>query len=284
MTTPESFLSQLTGLFASPAAENPTVAMIEAAYRHHGIDARYINCEVAPKDLEAAVRGAVAMGWVGFNCSLPHKEAVIPYLDEVADSAKLIGAVNCVVIRDGRLIGENTDGQGFITSLRRTIDPRGQTVLVLGAGGAARAIAVELALTGAAQLIIVNRNARRGEDLAQLIRDRTSVDAIAMPWGTEFAVPRHVGIIVNATSIGLFPNVTEKPDIDYDTLTAGMVVADVIPNPPRTAFLEEAEARGCVAIDGLGMLVDQAVIGVRHWNGFNASVDVMRSALSELFS
>jgi shikimate dehydrogenase len=284
MTTPESFLSQLTGLFASPAAENPTVAMIEAAYRHHGIDARYINCEVAPKDLEAAVRGAVAMGWVGFNCSLPHKEAVIPYLDEIAESARLIGAVNCVVVRDGHVIGENTDGQGFITSLRRTIDPRGQTVLVFGAGGAARAITVELALAGAAQLIIVNRSAQRSGDLAQLIRDRTSVDAVAMPWSSEFAVPQHVGIVVNATSIGLFPNVTEKPNIDYDTLTVGMVVADVIPNPPRTAFLKEAEARGCIAIDGLGMLVDQAVIGIRHWNGFDASADVMRSTLNELFS
>jgi shikimate dehydrogenase len=284
VTTPESFLSQLTGLFASPAAENPTVAMIEAAYRHHGIDARYINCEVAPKDLEAAVRGAVAMGWVGFNCSLPHKEAVIPYLDEIAESARLIGAVNCVVIRDGHVIGENTDGQGFIMSLRRTIDPRGQTVLVFGAGGAARAITVELALAGAAQLIIVNRSAQRSGDLAQLIRDRTSVDAVAMPWSSEFAVPQHVGIVVNATSIGLFPNVTEKPDIDYDTLTVGMVVADVIPNPPRTAFLKEAEARGCIAIDGLGMLVDQAVIGIRHWNGFDASADVMRSTLNELFS
>jgi shikimate dehydrogenase len=284
VTTPESFLSQLTGLFASPAAENPTVAMIEAAYRHHGIDARYINCEVAPKDLEAAVRGAVAMGWVGFNCSLPHKEAVIPYLDEIAESARLIGAVNCVVVRDGHVIGENTDGQGFITSLRRTIDPRGQTVLVFGAGGAARAITVELALAGAAKLIIVNRSAQRSGDLAQLIRDRTSVDAVAMPWSSEFAVPQHVGIVVNATSIGLFPNVTEKPNIDYDTLTVGMVVADVIPNPPRTAFLKEAEARGCIAIDGLGMLVDQAVIGIRHWNGFDASADVMRSTLNELFS
>jgi shikimate dehydrogenase len=284
VTTPESFLSQLTGLFASPAAENPTVAMIEAAYRHHGIDARYINCEVAPKDLEAAVRGAVAMGWVGFNCSLPHKEAVIPYLDEIAESARLIGAVNCVVIRDGHVIGENTDGQGFIMSLRRTIDPRGQTVLVFGAGGAARAITVELALAGAAKLIIVNRSAQRSGDLAQLIRDRTSVDAVAMPWSSEFAVPQHVGIVVNATSIGLFPNVTEKPNIDYDTLTVGMVVADVIPNPPRTAFLKEAEARGCIAIDGLGMLVDQAVIGIRHWNGFDASADVMRSTLNELFS
>lgn len=283
MTGPEGFLSQLTGLFASPAAENPTVAMVETAYRHQGIDARYVNCEVAAEGLEAAVRGAVAMGWVGFHCSLPHKVAVIPYLDEIAPSAELIGAVNCVVIRDGRLIGENTDGQGFITALRRTIDPRGQVALVLGAGGAARAIAVELALAGAARLIIVNRNERRSEDLAQLIRDRTSADAVARPWSTALAVPANVRILVNATSIGLFPDVQQRPDLDYDTLTTGMVVADVIPNPPRTAFLQEADARGCTAIDGLGMLVNQAVIGIRLWNGFDANADAMRRALSELF-
>lgn len=280
----EGFLSQLTGLFASPAVENPTVAMVEAAYRHEGIDARYVNCEVAPGDLEAAVRGALAMGWVGFHCSLPHKIAVIPFLDEIADSAKAIGAVNCVVIRDGRLIGENTDGQGFLTSLRQTIDPRGETILVLGAGGAARAIAVELALAGAAALIIVNRDELRGEELAQLIRDRTPADAVAVPWTAALAIPPNVGILVNATSIGLYPDVDAKPDLDYDTLRAGMVVADVIPNPPRTAFLAEAERRGCITIDGLGMLVNQAVIGIRHWNGFDADAEVMRDTLSELFS
>ena len=143
------FLSGLTGSFSTGAAGNPTVAMIEAAYRHHGIDARYINCEVPPEALGDAVRGARAMGWLGFNCSIPHKVSVIEYLDTVADSAGIIGAVNCVVIRDGRLTGENTDGQGFLGSLRTVIDPAGRSVVVLGAGGAARAIAVEVALGGA---------------------------------------------------------------------------------------------------------------------------------------
>src|SRR4051812_15221978 len=143
-----SFLSALTGSFAMPAAENPTVAMVEAAYRHHGIDARYLNCEVAPKALADAVRGARAMGWVGFNCSLPHKVAVIEHLDGLGESAGLIGAVNCVVAHDGRLIGENTDGAGFVESLRSVVDPAGTSMVLFGAGGAARAIAVESALAG----------------------------------------------------------------------------------------------------------------------------------------
>ncbi len=280
---PESFLSELTGLFASPAAENPTGRMVEAAYRDAGFDARYVTCDVAPEGLEAAVRGAVAMGWVGFHCSLPHKVAVVQHLDELAESAELIGAVNCVVIRNGRLIGENTDGQGFLTSLRRTVDPRGKRIVLLGAGGAARAIAFELALAGAGPLLVVNRDHDRGEGLVRDLRERTSVHASAVGWTGAFAVPAATEILINATSVGLFPDVEAKPDLDYGTLAPGLIVADVIPNPPRTAFVKEVESRGCTAIDGLGMLVDQAVIGIRLWTGLDADAEVMKAALTELF-
>ena len=161
-----SFLSLLTGSFSTPAAENPTVAMVEAAYRDLGLDARYINCDVAPDALGDAVRGARAMGWKGFNCSLPHKVTVIEHLDGLAESAALIGAVNCVVDRDGRWIGENTDGKGFVASLRTVVDPAGASLVLLGAGGAARAIAVESALAGVASITVVNRDRGRGEELA----------------------------------------------------------------------------------------------------------------------
>ena len=145
---PHNFLSALVGSFATPAAENPTVAMIEAAFRHHGIDARYINCEVAPAALGDAARGARAMGWRGFNCSIPHKVAIIAHLDGLGESAATIGAVNCAVRRGDKMIGENTDGVGFMESLRTLVDPMGKSIVVFGAGGAARAIAVELALAG----------------------------------------------------------------------------------------------------------------------------------------
>ncbi len=164
-----SFLSALTGSFAMPAAENPTVAMVEAAYRHHGIDARYLNCEVAPEALADAVRGARAMGWIGFNCSIPHKVAVIEHLDGLGESAALIGAVNTAVRRDGAWIGENTDGQGFMAALRTVVDPAGKSLVILGAGGAARAIAVEAALAGSAKITVVNRGRERGEELAALL-------------------------------------------------------------------------------------------------------------------
>ena len=149
MATPHNFLAELVGCFATPVAENPTVAMIESAFRHHGMNARYINCEVQPAALGDAARGARAMGWRGFNCSIPHKVAIIAHLDGLGDSAATIGAVNCAVRRGDKWIGENTDGVGFMESLRTLIDVKGKSIVVFGAGGAARAIAVEAALAGA---------------------------------------------------------------------------------------------------------------------------------------
>src|SRR4051794_3318867 len=197
-----NFLSALTGSFAMPAAENPTVAMAEAAYRHHGIDARYLNCEVAPEALADAVRGARAMGWVGFNCSLPHKVAVIEHLDGLGESAALIGAVNTAVRRDSAWIGENTDGQGFMAALRTVVDPAGKSLVILGAGGAARAIAVEAALAGAAKITVVNRGRQRGEELTALLNAKTPLGAAESgppraafaPWDADLEVPRDTDI------------------------------------------------------------------------------------------
>jgi shikimate dehydrogenase len=278
-----NFLSKLVGSFATPAAENPTVAMIEAAFARHGLDARYINCQVAPADLGAAVRGAKAMGWLGFNCSIPHKVAVIEHLDGLADSATVIGAVNCVVRRDGRLIGENTDGQGFLTSLQTLVDPSGKSLVVFGAGGAARAIAVETALAGTASITIVNRDPARGAELVALVNERTQARAELVVWDGAYTVPAGTDIVVNATSIGLFPDVDAQLDLDLDSLRPGMVVADVIPNPPRTRLIRDAEARGCTVLDGLGMLVNQGVIGIKHWTGVDPDPSVMRAKLEELF-
>lgn len=286
-----SFLSALTGSFAMPAAENPTVAMVEAAYRHHGIDARYLNCEVAPEVLADAVRGARAMGWIGFNCSIPHKVAVIEHLDGLGESAALIGAVNTVVRRDGAWIGENTDGQGFMAALRTVVDLAGKSLVILGAGGAARAIAVEAALAGAAKLTVVNRGRERGETLAALLStlaaaapSGVALTAAFVPWDGELSVPEGTDVLVNATSIGLFPDVDARLPLDPESLRPGTVVADVIPNPPRTRLIRDAEARGCTVLDGLGMLVNQGVIAIRHWTGVDPDPAVMRAALEDALS
>jgi shikimate dehydrogenase len=277
----KSFLSLLTGSFATPAAENPTVAMIEAAYRHHGIDARYLNCDVAPEGLGDAVRGARAMGWAGFNCSIPHKVAVVEHLDRLGESAAVIGAVNCVVHRDGALVGENTDGQGFLASLRTVVDPAGAAIVIFGAGGASRAIAVETALAGASRIIVVNRDRDRGAQLATLLRDRTPTDAELVIWDDRYRLPDTTDVVVNATSVGLFPDVDSRLDIDPESLRPHMVVADVTPNPPSTALLRDAAHQGCAVLDGTGMLVNQGIISVRHWTGIDADPAVMRRAIEE---
>ncbi len=279
---PHDFLQPLTGSFAMPAGENPTVAMVEAAYRHHGLNWRYINCEVAPKDLAAAVGGARAMGWRGFNCSIPHKVAVIDHLDGLGESAAIIGAVNTIVRSGDRLVGENTDGKGFVKALSEVVDPAGQRVVLFGAGGAARAVAVELALAGAARIAVVNRSRARGEEVAALIADHTPAEATYLPWEGTFRIPEDTGIVVNATSIGLYPNVDETLDLDLDTLRPEMVVADGIHNPPLTRLLAAAQAKGCRTADGLGMLVNQGVIGIRLWTGIDADGAVMRQALLDL--
>lgn len=277
------FLSQLTGCFAQPVDENPTVVMVEAAYRHHGLNARYINIEVGPENLGGVVAGAKAMGWIGFNCSIPNKLAVIKHLDGIGESASVIGAVNCAVLRDGKFIGENTDGKGFLKSLEGVIDPAGKTVVMFGAGGAARAVGVELALAGASKIIVVNRDEVRGKILVDLINTKTKTAAEFVSWSSKFSIPAGTDIVINSTSIGLFPDIDAQLNIDFDTLRAGIVVADVIPNPPKTHLLREAKARGCVTLDGLGMLVNQGVIGIKYWTGIDADPGVMRKALEEVF-
>ena len=278
-----NFLSQLTGSFAMPAAENPTVAMVEAAYHHHGLDWRYINCEVPPEKLADAVKGARAMGWAGFNCSLPHKVEVIQYLDGLGASAEVIGAVNCAVRRDGKFIGENTDGKGFLQSLHEVINPEGLRAVMFGAGGAARACAVEMALAGLSHITIVNRDAKRGQILVDLINSKTPAKAELVEWDKAFIVPADTAIVVNATSIGLYPDVEARMKLDMASITPSMVVADIIPNPPRTLLIREAEAKGCRVIDGLGMLVNQGVIGIKYWTGLDVDAGVMRRTVEEIF-
>lgn len=287
MTTSRSFKQDLTCVFGQPVAENPTQAMIEAAYRHHGLDWRYLTIEVAPDDLGDAVRGLRAMGFRGGNLTIPHKVAVIEHLDGLTQAADKIGAVNCMVWQDEgddrKLVGENTDGKGFVESLREVTDPTDKSVVLFGAGGAARAIGVELGLAGAKSFTIVNRSEKRGLDLAKRLRDKTKVKAEFVHWDGDYAIPEGTDVVVNSTSIGLFPDVDARIPLDVSTLSEGMVVADVIPNPPETRLVRDARERGCTVLDGLGMLVNQGVIGFRLWTGVDPDPAVMRAALEEVF-
>lgn len=278
-----NFKQELTAAFGQPISENPTQVMVEAAYQHHNLDWRYLTIEVGPNDLEAAVRGAKVMGFQGFNCTIPHKVNVIQYLDGLGESASLMGAVNCVVRKEGQWIGENTDGKGFVLSLQELTDPKGKKIVIFGAGGAARAISVEVALAGATHITIVNRSNERGEELTNLLNEKLPVSADFTPWSSTYSIPSDTNVVINATSIGLFPDIEARLDFEPDSLLSNMVVADVIPNPPTTNLVRDARSKGCKVIDGLGMLVNQGVIGIKHWTGIDPDPMVMRNALEEVF-
>ncbi len=284
-----NFKQELVGCYGFPVSENPTQAMIEPAFDAMGLAWRYLTLEVKPDDLAAAVAGARAFGFKGFNCTIPHKVAVIEHLDGLGESAELMGAVNCVVERDGKLIGENTDGKGFVSSFKELADPAGKSMVLFGAGGAARAIGVEMALAGVKKIIIVNRGVERGRDLETLFSGKLN-DVVGGDLEVEFVlldgkydIPAGTGIVVNATSIGLFPDVDARVPLNVDTLTAEMIVADVIPNPPKTHLVKDATERGCKVIDGLGMLVAQGVIGIEFWTRETPDAAVMRKGLEDVF-
>ena len=283
-----NFKQELVGCYGYPVAENPTQAMIEPAFRAMGLDWRYLTLEVRPEGLKAAVEAARVFGFQGFNCTIPHKVEVIQYLDKLGESAELMGAVNCVVNRDGKLVGENTDGKGFVASLEEIDDPAGKSVVIFGAGGAARAISVEMALAGANRISIVNRSEDRGQELTALLNDKVKdrcpdLESNFVLWNGNFQIPSDTDIVINATSIGLYPDVDAKLALDSNTLTSNMIVADVIPNPPKTKLVKLAASKGCHVIDGLKMLVSQGVIGIEYWTGRIPDASVMRAGLEAVF-
>lgn len=273
-------IQEIVAVFGQPVAGNPTQYMMEKAFVAVGLDWRYLTLEVAPEGLGDAVRGMRAMGFRGCNLTIPHKVEVIQYLDRTSEAAGLMGAVNCVNRVGDELIGENTDGKGFVQSLRELTDPAGKEVVILGAGGAARAIAVEVGLAGAARITVVNRGAERGQELATLISEKVKVPAPFALWEGDYQVPPETEVLINATSIGL-GDANARVPLAVETLEADMVVADVIFNPPETRLIRDARGRGCQTLDGLGMLVNQAVIAFKIWTGQDANAEVMRDALEE---
>ena len=280
----KNYRAELTGVFGDPVDDNPTGVVEEAAFAAKNLNYRYLTIKVLPEDLGKAMDSVKIFDMKGINLTMPHKIKVLPYLDELSPAAEIIGAVNTVIQKEGRLFGENTDGKGFVTALKNsgeTLDKK--NVTILGAGGAARAIAVECALNGAAHINIINRSIEKGEELASLIQMKTDSSAKYLNWKNNMEIPSDTDILINATSIGFSPNVTDKPDIDYTTITPEMCVCDVIFNPAETIFLKSAAENGAKTITGLGMLVQQAALNFTLWTGVEAPVEVMEDALKREF-
>lgn len=281
----KNYRAELVGVIGNPVDGNPTGVMEEAGFAALGLDFRYLTIKVLPQDLEDAIRGVRAFHMRGINLTMPHKVQVIPYLDELTEAAGIIGAVNTVINQDGKLIGENTDGKGFMIALENEgIPVKGTHITMLGAGGAAKAIAVECALAGASEIKIINRDKTRGVALAELITSRTGCTAEYIPWTEKKTVPADTNILINGTSAGLFPDIDMCPDLDYATIHEGMTVCDVVFNPVDPLFLQKSRANGARTVNGIGMLVNQGAMNFRLWTGREAPVDVMYKTLEAEFS
>ena len=259
---------------------NPTGAVEEAAFAACNLNWRFLMLRVPEGQLETAVAGARSMGFKGLGVTMPHKRAIIPYLDGLTPAAAIIGAVNAVYDREGKWIGDNVDGKGFVGALpQQGKELVGSHVTILGAGGAARAIAVECALAGAGKITVINRSQANGTQLAQLIADKTQAESVYLPWTPGIAIPADTDLLVNATCVGLAPASNEKPDIDYDSIPAGLLVCDVVFDPAEPLFLQEAAKRGARTVSGIHMLVAQAALAFTGWTGIEAPLDVMDKAM-----
>ena len=272
---------QMTGMLGHPVAENPIDRMFDAVYAHYGLIWQFWKNDIAnTDDLALAVKALRPLGYKGMAITVPWKVAVIPLLDAVDDDVKAIGAANYMTIENGRLIGHNNDGKGVVKAIEKVAPLKDQRVVMLGAGGAGRAMAVELAWAGAAHLTLITRRQEQGEEVAATVTRASGVPAIWQPWTGEVAVPEGTTLLMNATHLGCAPDLEAVP-VRWDTVHPGCVVVDVITNPRITPFLATARERGCPIVDGVEMLVQLAMQIFQQWTGVTPEEAVFQKAVAE---
>lgn len=277
-------MSQLLAIIGYPIFHSLSPVMYDAAFQAMGLDARFEAWSTPPAEVPAALQRLRSPEMLGMSVTIPHKEAVIPLLDDLEPTARAIGAVNCIAKADGRLIGHNTDRYGYRQALRDAgCDPAGMRVLVLGAGGAAHAVAYALMEAGAARLTIAGRTPARVEATVRHLRavapGPTAIEGVGW-WDEGFArACAEAQLIVNCTPIGMAHTATEgESPLGREQVRSGVWVSDIVYTPQETALLRLARAAGARTIGGLGMLVHQGVECVRLWTGRAAPFDIMMEA------
>jgi shikimate dehydrogenase len=272
---------QMTGMLGHPVAENPIDRMFDAVYAHYGLPWQFWKNDIANEaDLAMAVQALRPLGYAGMCITVPWKVAVMHMLDAVDDDVKAIGAANYMTIEDGRLIGHNNDGKGVVKAIEKITPLAGQRVVMLGAGGAGRAMAVELAWAGAAHLTLVTRRQEQGEEVAATVTRASGVPAVWQPWQGEVNVPAGTTLLMNATHLGCAPELEPVP-LNWSTVDAACTVVDVITNPRITPFLATAQKRGCPVVDGVEMLVQLAMQIFQRWTGVSPDEEVFQRAVAE---
>ncbi|MFC1936990.1 shikimate dehydrogenase [Chloroflexota bacterium] len=272
-----SGITRVCGVIGDPIGHSASPPMHNAAFKALTLDYYYVAFQVKKEALGKAVQGMRAFNLRGLNVTIPHKVAIIPFLDKLDPLAERIGAVNTVMNDDGVLTGYNTDAEGFLQSLLdRNIEPRGRNVIILGAGGASRAIAFVLARRGS-NLLILNRTLDKARDYAARIDQAFRREARAMKLDEENLAKAltEADILINATSVGMYPHNDETP-VSSHLLKPGLVVADIVYNPIETKLLREAEAAGARTVSGLDMFVWQGALAFEKWTGLKAPVEMMK--------
>ncbi len=270
---------KLFALIGDPVGQSLSPAMHNAAFRALGLNCAYITLRVPKPTLANAIAGVRALGIAGLNVTIPHKISIISLLDELDESAKLVGAVNTVKNNRGKLIGFNTDGEGALRALEEKIGSvKGKEVVLLGAGGAARAIAFSLARAGA-RLTIANRTVPRAQALASAVEQKlsTNVKVASLNRAELTKALKNVDVLINATSVGMHPKI-DKTLVRANMMRRGLVVYDIVYKPLRTKLLREARRAGGKTIDGLGMLVHQGALAFEIWTGKRAPIKIMKAA------
>lgn len=290
--TPPDFVSatggirgttRIVGVFGYPVAHSASPSMHNAAFAHLGLDFAYVPFAVAPEAIGDALRGVRALDMAGVNITVPLKELVPAFMDDLTPRARLLGAVNTVVNRDGHLFGDSTDGPGFIAALEHAGVAVGPNlrVVVLGAGGSARAVVYALAHAGAT-VMLANRSHDRAEAVAALIAPHVGGTITLCPWNEAAigAALQNADVLVNTTSVGMHPNAGEMPPVPASALRPGLLVSDLIYKPGETRLLALARQNGCQTQNGIEMLVRQGAFAFSQWTGVSAPpLDVMRQAV-----
>ncbi|WP_017728436.1 shikimate dehydrogenase [Halalkalibacterium ligniniphilum] len=260
-------MGEVFGLFGHPVGHSMSPLIHNDAFQQLGLTHSYHAFDIAPKNLEKAVEAIRTLNIKGCNVTIPHKVEIMKYLDFIEEEAKQIGAVNTIVNDQGRLIGSNTDGRGYLESLLPSLDRSlsEQDVLIIGAGGAARAIAAVLVKEQVQSITFANRTVEKAEALKVAFDANHRNLAVSSLQEAEQDVPKF-SIIINTTSVGMSPKVNERP-ISLDKVRSNAIVSDLVYNPLETSFLKEARLKGTKIVDGLGMFVNQAALSFQKWTG-----------------
>lgn len=272
-------MHKIVGIIGYPLGHTVSPAMHNAAFRELGLDYEYIPFEVESEDLKEALDGMRALHIAGFNVTIPHKETIVPLLDEVTKLAGIIGAVNTVENQEGKLVGYNTDAPGFIESLREDagFEPEGKNAVILGAGGASRAVATILAEVGAKEIIVTDVIEDKAGELAEYLSSAMETSCRAVKIGDLDLA--EADLLVNATPIGMYPKINASPLPEGIKIkNKKLLVYDLVYNPPETKLLKTAKAAGCKVCSGLGMLVRQGALAFTIFTGEEAPVETMWNA------